>query len=472
MWLNEIQHYLLTATKTLGERVAAGLHSLIHDPERAPVLVLGTAWAEHWATITTPPKDNETDHHPHARALLTGTGTALVVPDRFSEADLRSLETAAYNDPRLAYAAEHAEQGHITQYLAGAPALIDRYQTAPPGAKALIEAAMDARRLGHGPALPITLLEDAADGYLSDHQRDLLSDEWLERALAYATAPLHGIHGALTPIRPDGAHPDFDHPHYLLADYLEHYGRAVRGITPAPASLWQALIAHASRTDLPSLARSAGDRGLIKLAVELWAAAADAGDSTACLRVTETLLEASRAEEALPWFQRACELYCGAPEMGHPELLSWIRNRLVHAGYPEVPWVGDTAWRRSVAANGGELTLPATAAQLRDIQGIGEALSWLRDAAGTGNAYATRTAVKMLIEADRTSEAISWIQRAAESGHPEAASEASLAGAEVLKEDGRIDEALTWCQRATDSEHQVCTFWAAYKAAEMLKEAG
>ncbi|MEU6369947.1 hypothetical protein ABZ876_30500 [Streptomyces sp. NPDC046931] len=472
VWLNEIQHCLLTATKTLGERVAAGLHLLMHDPERAPVLVLGTAWPEHWATITTPPRVKETDQHPQARALLTATGTAIVVPDRFSEADLRSLQTAAYNDPRLAYAAQHAEQGHITQYLAGAPALIDRYRTGPPGAKALIEAAMDARRLGHGPALPLTLLEAAADGYLTNHQRDLLSDDWLERALAYAAAPLYGIRGALTPIRPVGAQPALAHPHYLLADYLENYGRTVRGSTPAPASLWTALTDHASRTDLPTLARSASDRGLMKLAVQLWTVAAAAGDSTACLRVAKTLIEASREEEALPWFQRACELYSEAPEMGRPGLLYWVWNRLVHAGYPQVPWVDDTVWKRSVAANGGELILPATVGQLQEVRGTEEALSWLRDAGETGNTYATRTAVEMLIQAGRTSEALRWIQHAAESGHPEAASEASFAGAEVLKEAGRIDEALTWYQRAADGDHQVCALEAAYKAAEMLKEAG
>ncbi|OEJ21775.1 hypothetical protein AR457_40780 [Streptomyces agglomeratus] len=472
VWLNEIQHYLLTATKALGERLAACLNSLVQDPERAPVLVLGTAWSEHWETLTTLPRQRETDHHAQARALLTGACTALFVPDRFTEADLRSLQAAASNDPRLAYVAEHAEQGHITQYLAGAPALIDRYRTGPPGAKALIEAAMDARRLGHGPALPLPLLEAAAQGYLTDHQRDLLSDDWLERSLAYAAAPLRGIRGPLTQIRPSRDHPAFAHPHYLLADYLEQHGRTARDITPAPAALWTALVDHASRSDLTALASPAKDRGLMRLAIQLWSAAADTGDSKACLEVAETLTQAGRADEALPWFQRGCELYSDTPEMGHPGLLFWARNNLAEAGYPELPWVGDTAWRTSVAANGGAWTLSGTAEQLRNEQGMEEALAWLRDAAETGNPAATIAAVKLLIEAGRVSDAHSWIQRAADSGRPETASEASLAGAEALKEAGRIDEALTWYQRATQSDHQVCALEAAYKAADMLNEAG
>ncbi|MDX3853414.1 hypothetical protein [Streptomyces sp. AK02-01A] len=44
------------------------------------------------------------------------------------------------------------------------------------GARALIDAAIDARRLGLGPALPPTLLEVAAGGYLTDTQWNELSD--------------------------------------------------------------------------------------------------------------------------------------------------------------------------------------------------------------------------------------------------------------------------------------------------------
>ena len=54
IWLNEAQHYLLTPTNELGERVAAGLRELLRDPGRGPVLLLGTIWPEYWAIVTTP----------------------------------------------------------------------------------------------------------------------------------------------------------------------------------------------------------------------------------------------------------------------------------------------------------------------------------------------------------------------------------------------------------------------------------
>lgn len=163
VWLNEIQHYLLTPGRDLGEQVAAGLRDLHRDSQRGPVLVLGTMWPKHWATLTGYSPLNE-DPHAQARALLTGK--EIVVPTAFTGPDLDQARAAADTDPRLAEALKHAEDGHLTQYLAGGPALLERYRTASPAAKALMDAAIDARRVGHGPLLPHSLLTNAAYGYL------------------------------------------------------------------------------------------------------------------------------------------------------------------------------------------------------------------------------------------------------------------------------------------------------------------
>jgi hypothetical protein len=210
IWLNEAQHYLLTPASELGERVAAGLRELLRDPARGPVLLLGTIWPEYWATLTTAPqpkkkKEEEEDAHPQARALLTGND--LVVSEAFTGLSLRALQAAAKADPRLDEAATHAEDGRITQFLAGGPALLERYRTAPSAARALIEAAMDARRLGHGLHLPYSLLEAAAPIYLTDQQWDELEEDWLEESLAYCAVPARGARGPLTLIRPRGPPP-------------------------------------------------------------------------------------------------------------------------------------------------------------------------------------------------------------------------------------------------------------------------
>ncbi|MET9106691.1 hypothetical protein [Streptomyces zhihengii] len=51
VWLNEAQHYL--GDPRTGERIAAAVHSLLVQPERGPVLVLGTLWPEYAAQYKT-----------------------------------------------------------------------------------------------------------------------------------------------------------------------------------------------------------------------------------------------------------------------------------------------------------------------------------------------------------------------------------------------------------------------------------
>jgi hypothetical protein len=199
VWLNETQEYL-GAGGDGGERIAAKLRSLLADPARAPVLVLGTLWPEHHAALT---------QHPGSQVRLVLEGTVIEVPEAFTGTDLAALKQAATADARLAWAAERADDGQITQYLAGGPALIERFHTAPPAAKALIKAAMDARHMGHRNVLPHALLEEAALAYLTEAQQDRLGEDWLEQALAYTSdpGPCKGVRGPVTRIRPEPARP-------------------------------------------------------------------------------------------------------------------------------------------------------------------------------------------------------------------------------------------------------------------------
>ena len=187
VWLNEAQFYLDVTEAGLGERVAAGLRELLRDAGRAPVLVLATLWPRFWDVLTARPAGGP-DPHAQARELLAGHD--ITVPAAFTPAQVAGL--AGTGDVRLALAARSAAGGQVVQFLAGAPELLARYRNAPPAARALIEAAMDARRLGMGAGLPQAFLEAAAPGYLADDQWDALREDWLEQALAYAAVPCKG----------------------------------------------------------------------------------------------------------------------------------------------------------------------------------------------------------------------------------------------------------------------------------------
>ncbi|MEU5894543.1 hypothetical protein ABZ835_48465 [Streptomyces sp. NPDC047461] len=281
IWLNEAQEYL--SPDGLGEKVAASLRSVLHDPSRAPVLVLATLWPDHWNTLTT---RTRRDPHSQARELLDGHQIRL--PDAFTDKDLAALAELAGRDSRLEEAGGGAHRGQIVQYLAGVPVLMDRYHTARSATRALIDAAMDARRLGAGPNIPLAWLAKAAPGYLDDTEWNATSDDWLAQSLEYVTQDCNGIPGILTPVKdarlrnqrtrrpaadtglvsePIGR--DTQGPQFQLADYVAQYGRRHRTNQIPPVDFWTAAASHAHHTDLNSLGDAAWDRGLYRDSAQL-----------------------------------------------------------------------------------------------------------------------------------------------------------------------------------------------------------
>jgi hypothetical protein len=294
VWLNEAQFYLDPAEAGLGERVAAGLRELLRDPGRAPVLILATLWPPYWDTLTARPAGGE-DRHAQARELLAGHDITL--PAAFTSAQMGQL--AGTGDARLVLAARSAPDGQVTQFLAGAPELLARYRNAPPTAAALIQAAMDAHRLGMGADLPQAFLEAAASGYLTDDEWDTLGDDWSEEALAYAAVPCKGARGPLTRIRPRPARPAVGGrgdqpgsiaaaagPLYRLADYLDQHGRAHRASHIPPPEFWAAAAVHATPGGQAALGLAAHARGLYRDAVQLHKNAAASGNSRAVINLS------------------------------------------------------------------------------------------------------------------------------------------------------------------------------------------
>ena len=342
VWLNEAQFYLDVADGGLGERVAAGLRELLRDPARAPVLVLATLWPQFWDGLTARPTAGA-DPHAQARELLAGH--YITVPAAFTTAQLKRLSHAG--DARLAQAAAGAQDGHVIQFLAGAPELLARYRNAPPAAAALMHAAMDARRLGMGPALPQAFLRAAAPGYLTDSEWDQLAEDWLEPALAYTAVPCKGVRGPLTRIR---LHParsrvtgpgrrDGDEqvaggeagipgvPLYRLADYLDQHGRHLRKSRFPPAGFWAAAN-HASPGDQARLGDAAAARGLYRDAAQLHKNAAAYGNLRAVFYLSGPRHYLRNDVRPVHW------AVAHAP-LGDPHAVAGLLDRLREAGAAE-----------------------------------------------------------------------------------------------------------------------------------------
>lgn len=314
IWLNEAQHYLLTPDSPLGGSVAAGVRDLLRDRGRAPVLVLCTLWPQYWETLTAGPMLRGLDPHSHAKELLAGA--VVEVPDKFTGSALEALQTAAEQDPRLAEAARAAQHGQVTQYLAGVPVLMERYRIAPPAAKALINAAINAVRMGHRQLLTHALLEAATPGYMTDHDWDQAGDDWLEQALTYATAPCNGIPGIVVPVRerPAGFRdrkqggdsgwqsldPTAD-PRYRVADYISQVGHRERKYMVPPVSFWEAAV-YADPRDIETLAHNAERFSLFRHQAQILKKAAETDTHSATLLVNALSSRNPRAvEQAVNW---------------------------------------------------------------------------------------------------------------------------------------------------------------------------
>ena len=313
LWLNEAQRYLLTPQPGEGEQAAAALTELLVTPERGPVLVVGTLWREHHHLLTRPPAVHSAggDQHQCGRALI-GSGTTIPVPEEFSDEDLEVLLDSAIHDPRLAEALEHAGR-RVAQYLAGARELMHLYRLAPPEARALLDAAADARRLGHAEVLPESFLRAAAGAYLDPEHWRAQTDEWratwFDRATAYTSQPSRGIPGPLTRDSPlPGLGPDTDEPAYLLADYLLQHLSESRRLQMPPEGFWAAAASLITNPDdLKTLGEAAEKRWRLRTAASLFQRAADAGDTNALLTLARYRLKAKDPSGAERIYQQAAD---------------------------------------------------------------------------------------------------------------------------------------------------------------------
>ena len=413
VWLNEAQFYLDTSDG-LGERVAAGLRDLLRDPDRAPILVLATMWPRFWNSLTARPAGGE-DRHPQARELLAGHD--ITVPAAFTPTQLSQLAQAA--DVRMVLAARSALDGEVIQFLAGAPELLARYRNAPPAARALIHAAMDARRLGMGVGLPQAFLEAAAPGYLTDAEWNKLGEaweDWLEQARAYTAQDCKGTSGPLTRILPRLASRAARHrgdqpgsmaaaagPLYRLADYLDQYGRAHRADQMPPAEFWSAGAAHTAPGDQAALGDAAHARGLYRDATQLHKNAAVSGDRRAvyylsrppaCLHADPRPADWAATHAALDNLAGVAVLLDRLREAGADEQAAALAERAVaHAALDDPHGVASllNSLRRAGADEQAAALLarnPAAHAALDDPAGVASLLNSLREAGADEQAAA------------------------------------------------------------------------------------
>ncbi|WP_256726546.1 tetratricopeptide repeat protein [Streptomyces acidiscabies] len=301
LWLNEANLYLLV--KNYAAQVSASLQAVLTDPQRGPVLVLGTMWPDFWEKLTEPRfEDDDLDTGMGAVHQLADLAVTVKMPATFTSKELARATAVVDSDPRLKLARSRAISGRITQFLAGAPHLWRRYEQSAGAARAILHAAMDARRCGHGPLLSEDFLRVAAEGYIDEATWHTLDEGWFASHMAKLLSPHRQLPGPLTRYRPRSDQPPPASPLYQLADFLHEKSRATRERESPASSLWAAAAAHSrTDTDMRELAQAARRLGALECE-QLYLKAAACGDVAVLqwfIRRLITLRRFERAEELI-----------------------------------------------------------------------------------------------------------------------------------------------------------------------------
>jgi hypothetical protein len=158
LWLDELQRCHVPAGR-MRSVLAAG------------AIAVGTLWPDEYNCRIAPRRPGQPDPYAEQRELL-GLAHVIDVPEAFTAAERRRAERLAADDHRLRIALSSTDAG-VTQVLAAGPELIRRWANADTtdprqcAGRAIITAALDARRVGARTPLTREFLATAAPG-LSD----------------------------------------------------------------------------------------------------------------------------------------------------------------------------------------------------------------------------------------------------------------------------------------------------------------
>jgi hypothetical protein len=461
VWLDELQRYL-----NIPDGLSPGLARRLIT---AGTVLVATLWPHEYHSRTSARVSGQPDPHANDRELLR-LAHVIDVSDNFSAAELRRAETLA-TDQRIRTALDTPDAG-FTQVLAAGPELVRWWENAPDEqcyGKAVITAALDARRVGAHAPLSRDLLAAAAPAYLTSTQQAVAPADWLDRALTYALTPLNGATATLCQVAAGMGHI----AGYTVADYLYQHARRVRRSTPLPDVAWRALVEHHRPDDTLTLAEGAIRRMRPEYAETIYRRAAEAGDMRAAYRLADRLAKQGHIDEARTLLRQCADAGDDFADFELADLLAAQGRidelrQLADAGGGRATvlvadlFVGQGRLDEAYAilrkrAGAGE---DQTAIRLLDLLVEHDHVGELRQRADAGDTYAANRLVNLFADQGRIDE----LRQRADSGNTYAGSR--LAG--ILIEQGHIDEAGTILRRCADAGDD----GAALRLVDLLVEQG
>ncbi|MEU4562954.1 tetratricopeptide repeat protein [Actinoplanes sp. NPDC023936] len=426
IWLDELQTYLQNP-----DGLSAGTtRELITDG----AALVATMWPGEYHMRTARPEDRKPDVYAADRNLLQ-LAQVIQVPDAFSPAERRRGEALAGTDQRIRIALDTADAG-FTQVLAAGPQLIQRWENAPEAecyGKAVITAALDARRVGFRHPVTREFLEAAAPAYLTPAQQASAPGDWLDRALTYATTPLSGAAACLTPAAAGmGVLAGYQSAEFLF----QHAARVCRAVD-LPEAAWQAVVDHHHRADTTRIAFHADRRGQVGRALMLNRTAAAGNDTLAMRQLADLLREQNSAPEAELWLRQAVDL-------GDRHAMVDLADLLTADG--DLDEAQSLFLRALEEDHSDAWTTGYYGVWLSGLGRTEEAITWLTRAAHLDDATSACNLGFILAREGRTEEAETWARRAAADGHIGALDNL----AKQFKERGDPEQSLAFSRRAAE----------------------
>ncbi|MGH3693057.1 MAG: hypothetical protein ACRDRX_03490 [Pseudonocardiaceae bacterium] len=290
IWLDQLQRFL-PGPYLPKKETAITLSALKRLTKKTKVVVLATIQLVHAERLRSchDPDSEPMEQFPDAVKILNYCHGEYFV-DCFTPRERLRASELARRDPRLEQALAHADQFHLTQALAGIPALEQRYRRTQSAAhRAILNAAVDLRRIGIRGPVPQELLCETATAILKDDRaghtdptwddvlRDLLREE-------VAVAPLMAFHGS------SGRVEGYSIPDHLYRHIMRAHNRMGCRVV---REIWEAMIRYTEQIDLddlPWVAAAAFDRLLYRYAFELYDHIARKGDPYAREWVAQILI--------------------------------------------------------------------------------------------------------------------------------------------------------------------------------------
>ncbi|GAA4460378.1 tetratricopeptide repeat protein [Phytohabitans houttuyneae] len=436
IWLDELQRFLPGPYLTDGSVAitAATIRRLLDSP--TPVVVAGTLWPAYAASLRAYDVDPDNPdiqrpRYPAAVDILTDRRIQEIRIDSFTQEEVAAAAQLATRDPRLATAIADPDH-NVTEALAGARELTDRYERATHTQRAVLHAAIDARRVGIESPLTEDLLREAARAYLRAPYPD---DAWFSPAMNELTTRHRPQDKTTAPlVRPSPSPGQRAMIGYTVTDYLLQHLSTRRRTEPIPTLAWQGFSAHAAvRDDLLRLADHAERRLRYDQALPIYQRLCDAGDEVAAYGLVHVLARQHNVRELR---DRA--------NSGDKHAAEELARLLV-----KLDRVDEL---RDCADSGDKHAAEELARLLRRQGHVGE----LRARADADDAAAAKELLSLLQKEGRVGELREW----ADAGNEAAAKEL----AKLLRKKGQLDELREWADTGNHA--------AAKELAKLLRKKG